>query len=89
MFLTGVNFFVGISAGSFLAMGLTDMVFGFPVCIVKLIASFVFCMTLCYAMVVFYDSEERRLAEQEEEEQPLIGAENGSSPYELLEPVVV
>jgi hypothetical protein len=93
LFLTGINFFVGISTGSFLAMGWTNSIVGFPVSNFKLIASLVICFMLCYAMVVFYDSEERRLAaraaEQEEEEQALIGAEYGNSAYELLVPVVV
>jgi cell division protein FtsL len=92
MFLTGVNFFVGISSGSFLAMGLTNSIVGFPVSSFKLIASLVICLVLCCTMVVFYDSEERRLAaqaEQEEEEHALIGAETGSSEYKLLVAVVV
>ena len=93
MFLTGVHFFVGISTGSFLAMGLTDAIVGFPVPMFKLMISLLICLLLCKTMVVFYDSEELRLAaqtEQEEEEQALIGgAEMGSSPYKLLTPAVV
>jgi hypothetical protein len=89
--LTGVNLFIGISTGSFLAMGLTDIIVGFPVGIFKLIAIYLVCLVLCKVMVVFYDRETIRLvqAEQEEEEQALTGVENGSSPYELLKPVVV
>jgi hypothetical protein len=91
IFLIGVNSFIGIATGSFLAMGMIDAIVGFPVGIFKLIASYLVCLVLCKVMVVFYDKESIRLAqeEQEEEEQDLIGVENGDSPYELLKPVVV
>ena len=95
IFLTGVNFFVGISTGSFIAMGLTDAIVGFPVPMPQLIISLVVCLLLCRTMVVFYDCEEMRLdaqaeQEEEEEEQALIGGgEMGSSPYKLLTPAVV
>jgi hypothetical protein len=85
-------FFIGISTGTFLAIGLTDAIVGFPESIFKLIPFFLLCLVLmCKAiMVVSDDSEEIKVAtqaEQEEEERALNGAENGSSPYELLKPV--
>jgi hypothetical protein len=90
LFLTRVNFFVGIATYSGLTiMGISDATHG----LLLPASNFLICLVLCKAMVVFDDNEEIKLAAQaeqeEEEEQALIGAENGNSPYELLKPVVV
>jgi hypothetical protein len=69
IFLTGIHFFAGISTGSFLAMGLADCIFGFPVPIFRLIGSFLLCLVLCYSMVVFYDWQDMKLATQEVEQE--------------------
>jgi hypothetical protein len=91
LFLTGVNFFVGISLGSFLAMSFVDAIFGFPVCMVKLAACLVVCLALCYIMVLCYDMEELAAVQHQQETERLMAQnESGCSHYDLLlDPEVV
>jgi hypothetical protein len=99
-FLTGVHFFFGISAGSFVSTVVMDGMYGFPVSVKKLIVGLVVCLWLCWAMVFFYDIEEkrstlRRILETapSKAEIPATPRKNRTqprkAPSELLEPLIV
>lgn len=67
LFIMGVNLYVGVVIGVFLAWASLDYFWGFPVPLLPMVGVLVFGLTISYAMIWVFDMEEGDFEEDEEE----------------------